>query len=137
MRIIHLTSISFTGYVEYVFNDNCLLDKMEFHADLSEKQQIFLLKNMPREIQELDKLKSANVTLTEMNAEVPTFDMFWKRYDDRVNSSKKRAKQKWNKMTPADQGRAYTFIPKYFMNIPAGTRKKFAETYLNAELWNN
>jgi hypothetical protein len=137
MKIIHLTSTSFAGYIEYIFGDNDLLEKMEVHATLSEKQQVFLLKNMPREIPELEKLRSANVTLTEMNAAVPTFEMFWNRYDDKINSSRKRTERKWYSMSPANKGRAYNFILRYFANIPAGTRKKYAETYLNDELWNN
>jgi hypothetical protein len=136
MRIFHLSSIAWSGYIEFIFNDPGLLDKMENHADLSEKQQIFLLKNMPREISELEKLKTANVTITEVKQEI-TFDMFWIRYDDKLNSSKKRTERKWQKMNDADRVRAFYFIPRYFSNIPAGTRKKYAETYLNDELWNN
>jgi hypothetical protein len=136
MRIYHVTSIAWTGYIEFIFNDNNLLDKMETHADLSEGQQVFFLKNLPREILELEKLKTDNVTITEVNEEV-TFDMFWNRYDDKINSSRKRTLQKWNKMTPADRSRAFRYIPRYFSHVPQGTRKKFAETYLNAELWNN
>lgn len=136
MITYQLTSPAFTGFVEFIFNNYGLLDKMDIHADLSEKQQIFLLKNMPREIGELDRLKSPTVTITEVKQEV-TFDMFWERYDDKVNSSKKRTRQRWEKMTPADRARAYWYIGKYLGSIPPGTRKKFAETYLNAELWNN
>jgi len=136
MKIFQFTSTAFTGYVEFAFNDKGLLDKMSIHAQLSEPQQVYLLKNMPREIIELDKLKSSTVTITEIKQEV-TFAMFWEKYDDRVNSSKKRTMARWDKMSPADRARAFWFIAKYFASIPAGTRKKFAETYLNAELWNN
>lgn len=136
MKIYQLTSPAFDGYVEFVYNDAGLLDKMSIHANLSERQQVYLLKNMPRELIELDKLKSSTVTITEIKQEV-TFEMFWEKYDDRVNSSKKRTMAKWGKMTPADRARAFWFIAKYFASIPSGTRKKFAETYLNAELWNN
>lgn len=136
MIVYHLTSTAFTGYVEFKFNNYGLLDSMNIHADLSEKQQIFLLQNMPREVAELDRLKSHMATITEVKHEV-TFEMFWERYDDKLNSSKKRTFQKWNKMNPSDQARAYWFIGKYLGSLPQGTRKKFAETYLNAELWNN
>lgn len=136
MKIFHLTSTSFTGYIEFRFRDNGLLEKYEILADLTESQQIYLLRNLPREIFELDRFKSSTATVTEVSDEV-TFDMFWDRYDDKINSSRKRALQKWNKMTPADQIRAFRFISRYFGSIPSGTRKKFAETYLNAELWNN
>jgi hypothetical protein len=128
--------MAFEGYVEYVFGDSGLLDKMEIRAELSEKQQVYLLKNLPREIQELDRLKSNTSTITEIKTEV-TFDMFWVKYDDKVNSSKKRTEAKWNKMPKSERIRAYNFITRYFQSIPPGTRKKYAETYLNDELWAN
>ena len=136
MRIFHLTSIAFTGYIEFQFNDLGLLDKMNILAELGERQQVFLLRNMPREILELEKLKTANVTLTEIKQDI-TFDMFWDKYDDKINSSRKRALSKRERMNPTDRIRAFWFISKYFSSIPSGTRKKFAETYLYAELWNN
>ena len=136
MQVFHITSLTFTGYIELLFNDLGLLAKWEIQAELNERQQIYLLKNMPREIPELDKLKTANVTITVIKQEI-SFEMFWDKYDDKVNSSRKRAIARWNKMTPSDRARAFWFISKYLSSIPSGTRKKFAETYLNAELWNN
>jgi hypothetical protein len=136
MRIFHVTSIAWTGYIEFIFNDNELLDKMEIHADLSEGQQTFFLKKMPREVLELNNLKTSNVSITEVKEDI-SFERFWNKYDDKLNSSKKRAEQKWNKMIVAEQIKAYNYILRYFANIPQGTRKKYAETYLNAELWNN
>ncbi len=136
MKIFQLTSPTFTGYIEFIFNDNTLLESYGIHADLSEKQQIYILKNMPREIIELDKLKSGTVTITEINQEV-TFEMFWNRYDEKIRSSKKKAMAGWNKMSKASQVRAFRFISKYESNILPGTAKKYAETYLNAELWAN
>jgi hypothetical protein len=138
MTIYHFTSTTFTGYVEFRFTDADLLDKYEICADLSEAQQTFLLRHLPRDRAELRDLlaKSNAATLTEIK-QVVTFEMFWTKYDDKINSSRKRTLQKWDKLTPADQARAYWYIDKYFGSIPPGTRKKFAETYLNAELWNN
>jgi hypothetical protein len=136
MKIFQLTSSSFTGYIEFIFNDNTLLEGYGIHADLSEKQQVYILKNMPREIIELDKLKSGTVTITEINQEV-TFEMFWNRYDEKIRSSKKKALSGWNKMSKANQVRAFRFISKYESNILPDTAKKYAETYLNAELWDN
>ena len=136
MKIYQLTSPTFNGYIEFVFDDNSLLSSYAIHAELSEKQQIYILKNMPREILELDKLKSNTVTLTEVNQEV-NFDMFWNRYDEKIRSSKKKAMARWSKMTQGERLRAFRFISKYESNILPGTAKKYAETYLNAELWAN
>ena len=109
---------------------------MDNHAELSESQQIYLLKHMPRELSELDLLKTPNTTITELKKEV-TFQMFWDLYDDKTTSSRSKTQKKWDKLTPADQARAYNYISRYFSQIPSGTRKKYAETYLNAELWAN
>ena len=136
MKIFHLTSISFVGYVEFIFTDEDLLSKMEIHAELSQSQQVYLLKHMPREILELEKLKSDTAQITEVKQEV-NFDMFWNHYDDKINSSRKKAERQWDKMTSADRYKAYRFISKYFSSIPTGTRKKYATTYLSDELWNN
>lgn len=136
MKVFHMTSVTFTGYIEFVFNDNDLLEKYQISAEISERQQIYLLKNMPRELPELDNLKSSTVTITEINQEV-TFDMFWNRYDEKIRSSKKKAIARWGKMSHGEQLRAFRFISKYESNILPGTAKKYAETYLNAELWNN
>jgi hypothetical protein len=63
--------------------------------------------------------------------------MFWKKYNDKERSSKKRTLAKWNKMSQVEQTKAYNYIQKYFNSIPNGVETKYAETYLNAELWNN
>jgi hypothetical protein len=109
---------------------------MENHAELNESQQRFLLEHMPREIAELNLLKTPNTTITEIKQEV-NFEMFWQHYDDKLTSSKRKTLKRWNQMHAADQVRAYNYVTKYFNSIPPGTRKKYAETYLNAELWAN
>jgi len=136
MRTFHLTSLAFDGYVEFVFSENGLLERYEIHANLSEKQQVYILKHLPREIRELDNFKSETATITEVTMDV-TFDQFWNRYDEKIRSSKKKTMARWNKMSKGEQNRAYRFIPKYESNILPGTAKKYAETYLTAELWAN
>jgi hypothetical protein len=139
MKHYQLTSESFKGAVDIYFNDNGLLSEFSTkEAELSENQQIWILKKMPRELGELQNLigDSKTAKLIEVRQEV-TFELFWNKYDDKALSSKKRTLVKWNKMSQAERIKAYNFINKYFQRIPGGTRKKFAETYLNAELWNN
>jgi len=70
----------------------------------------------------------------------PTFADFWERYfkgRHKDNSSKKKAEVRWSKMSKGAQLGAYNYIGRYFLQIPAGTQPKHAETYLNAELWDN
>jgi hypothetical protein len=81
-------------------------------------------------------LNDITVKVTTVKEEI-TFDMFWKKYNDKERSSKKRTLTKWNRMRESEQVKAFNYIPKYFQSIPSGVEKKYAETYLNAELWNN
>jgi len=133
-----MTSSTFTGQVEFDYDEATGLMKSYTteNATLTEKQQVWLLKNLPRELAEAQALleKSPGIVF---EPEHVTFEMFWNRYDDKINSSRKRTLKAWANMEKSEQAKAYNFIKTYFRNIPSGTRKKYAETYLNAELWNN
>lgn len=137
MRYI-LTSNAFEGQVEFEYDDLTGLMKAYSaeHAMLTEKQQVWLLKNLPRELAEAQSLLEKNPNIIFKPEDV-TFDMFWQAYDDKINSSRKRTQKAWDRMAKAEQVRAFQYIKTYFRNVPSGTRKKYAETYLNAELWNN
>jgi len=133
-----LTSDKFKGEVLFDFTSLILSRYDTSGAELSEEQRIYLAKNLPRELAEVTAFlaQSQSAKFTEIKQEI-TFEMFWKKYDDKVNSSRKRTKIKWDKMKINEQIKAYNYIQKYFASVPYGTRKKYAETYLNAELWNN
>jgi len=133
-----LTSDKFKGEVLFEFSDLILTKYDISGAELSEEQIIYIAKNIPKELAEAIALFSGLDTakFTEIKQEI-TFEMFWNKYDDKVNSSRKRTKIKWDKMKINEQLKAFNFIQKYFNSVPFGTRKKYAETYLNAELWNN
>lgn len=134
-----LTSEHFKGEVIFRFNDEGLLINYDAStAELSEEQLLFLLKRLPRELPEIEKLMKVSSTAKMLKIdESVTFEMFWDRYNEKVRSSKKKAIAKWNRMTQKDRIKAYYFINKYEMSISTGVSKKYAETYLNAELWNN
>lgn len=139
MTTYSLTSEAFTGEVVFSFNDAGLLISYDATgANLSEKQQIFLLRNIPRELAEVKAMlaNSPSAKFVQINKEI-TFDMFWNRYDEKTRSSKKTAETVWKRMSVTDRNKAYWFIPKYFSSILPGVPKKYAETYLRKELWNN
>ncbi len=140
MNHYQITSTTFSGFVDLFYDINGLLEKYDkTGADLSVKQQTWFLQSLPRTIDELKKLmhETATATLTEILPIEITFAMFWNRYDDKELSSKKKALAKWGKMPISEQQKAYNHIPKYFRSLTGGIRKKYAETYLNNELWNN
>ena len=139
MKIFHITSSIFNGFIELKFNEAEVFTGINFsESDINIEQQMWFMRKIPANVHALGIFTkyADTITITEVVQEL-TFDMFWKRYDDKISSSKKKTLAKWNKMSAAEQAKAYRHIHKYFSSIPSGTRKKYAETYLNAELWNN
>lgn len=134
-----LTSSAFEGEVIFDFNDNELLVRFDASgANLTEDQQVFLLRRLPRELAQIKTFleKSPTARFTPIEQEI-TFEMFWNRYNEKLRSSKKKALKIWNRLSRADQIKAYRFIARYEQSLYPGTPKKYAETFLNAELWNN
>ena len=80
--------------------------------------------------------KSINdATVVELLQHI-TFEMFWEKYNDKLRSSKKRSRKYWDKLSEEDQVKAYYYYDTYNRNR-GNAEKKYCETYLNAELWNN
>ncbi len=139
MSLYSLTSTAFDGEVLFEFNDAGILQKFDTSAaQLSEQQQLWILKKMPKHLAHVKMIlgDSETATLTELKQDV-TFEMFWNRYNEKVRSSKKKAERIWNRLTKTNQVKAFRGIQTYERNIPGGVLKKYAETYLGAELWNN
>ena len=74
-------------------------------------------------------------TVVELGIDI-TFEMFWDKYNDKLRSSKKRSEKIWNKLKQEDKIKAFYHINTY-NKYRGNAEKKYAETYLNAELWNN
>ncbi|MBK9292585.1 MAG: hypothetical protein IPM52_13315 [Bacteroidetes bacterium] len=134
-----LTSSAFEGEVIFDFDDNGLLVRYDASgANLTEGQQVFLLRRLPRELAQIKTFleNSPTARFTPIEQEI-SFEMFWNRYNEKLRSSKKKALKIWNRLSRADQIKAYRYITRYEQSVYPGTPKKYAETYLNAELWNN
>jgi len=139
MKRYSLTSSGFEGEVIFEFDDNQLLLRFDATAaQLSDGQHIFLLKNLPVELFAIKAFveKSPTARLEEIVVTV-NFNMFWIKYNEKIRSSKKKAERIWNRLSEIDREKAYKYIQKYEMSLLPGTAKKYAETYLGAELWNN
>lgn len=137
MKRYSLTSKKFSGEVIYEFDDAGDLSMFDIRrAELTISQKKAMYNCVPTHVNSIQIVKTENSTVTEIFQEI-TFEMFWNKYDDKLSSSKKRAIAKWNKMSSAEQVKAYNYIRKYFNTLEGGIRKKYAETYLNAETWNN
>ena len=128
------------GFVEFMFDENNLLVKMDTTtAVMSAKQQEWLLKKLPTELSEVETLlkNAKSAEFIEIIEGSVTFEMFWDKYNYKALSSKKKARDKWLKLNESDRQKAYNYINKYKSNINYGTAPKYAETYLNHEQWNN
>jgi len=139
MKKFLLTSTSFQGEVEFTFNDLDILESFDAkRADLSAVQQLWILRQMPNQLNEVKRVlgDSKTATLTEVIEEI-TFEQFWNRYNEKERSSKKKALTRWSHLSKTDQMKAFKYISRYDQSIPSGVSKKYAETYLNAEQWNN
>jgi len=134
-----ITSPRFTGAVTIIFDDNnhCHYFNAQ-EATLTPTQLKWFLEKLTMPLQAfLKQIESKQVFTIVGQMQELTFDMFWNTYNEKKLSSKKKAQAKWNKLNKQQQILAYLHIPKYFKSIPNGIAKKYAETYLNSELWNN
>lgn len=139
MKTYHFTSNQFTGHVELTYTDEGRLTGYNIHAQLSALQHDFFVRSTPptlTEFKQLLKDHESKATLTEVKQEL-TFDLFWNRYNEKIRSSKKKTLKLWERMPKAEQLKAFNFITRYEQSLLPGVAKKYAETYLNAELWNN
>lgn len=137
MQKITMTSDQFRGSLVFNYNEVGQLTRLDIDAELTEKQKSIITTYLPWTRAAADGfMDTFNTAKYIIEAQELTFEMFWKRYDDKARSSKKKTESQWNKMSKTEQAKAYLFIPKYFRN--KGTaEKKYATTYLSDELWNN
>lgn len=112
------------------------LSKCEFSDD----QHVAILRHFPFTLSELKILVGQdmdNRKLIEV-VEIVTFQMFWDAYNYKTLSHKIKTERAWNKLSDADQIKAFQFILKYNKEIgKTGIAKMHAQTYLNSYLWNN
>jgi hypothetical protein len=139
MKTFLLSSSGFTGEVLFRFDEAGRLVQYDVtNAALSQEQLNWFTNKLPRTLSELKNVLRASrgSVLTEQKQSAVTFDMFWDKYDEKTRSSKKRSLAKWNRMSQVQRDKAFNFIDTYFRNL-LGTAPKYANTYLNDELWNN
>ena len=140
-----ITSDAFTGEAVLTYDENGERPALDcFNTGMRADQHKWLLKwicemgiNHNTLVGTLNACKLPNLTFKEVTFE-PAFADFWQQYFKnryKDNSSKKKAEIRWNKIGKRAQLEAYNYIGKYFLQIPAGTEPKLAETYLNSEVW--
>lgn len=133
-----ITSPKYKGQVIITFANNIVILFNAQEASLTPTQVAWFLTNaLKGEEAFLNAADTADAFTIVGEKEELTFEMFWNRYNEKTHSSKRKAQLKWNRMSKQQQILAYMHIPAYFKSIPSGIAKKYAETYLNSEIWNN
>ncbi len=134
----YLTSVQFDGEIELGYCGEGYLVRFENRGNLDSVQRAWLLTHLPIHLHALEELKkkSKTLTITQVRQAI-CFDDFWNRYDHKAVSSKKKALAAWQRMPEAERIKAYNHIQRYLQSLPGGISKKYAETYLNSQLWNN
>jgi hypothetical protein len=132
-----MTAADGTAEVTFTYNTDGFLESLHISESLSEKSYIWLLANTPYTAYAFKEFKAScqKATFVRKKLEV-TFQMFWDRHNDKERSSKKKTEALWNKLSQANQIKAYLYIPAYNRRRGAAD-KKYATTYLSDELWNN
>lgn len=105
---------------------------------LSLTQKDWLGINFPWYAEDIEKWKAKLKKNFEIKKDVPeiTFDLFWKAYPSNPLSKKKKALERWDKLTQADQLKIMIHLPEY---IKHKTQQKqffpYAEVFINERWW--
>ena len=145
IKYIITSDTAFSGEATLTYDENGERPAFDcFNTSMSAEQHKFLMRWISEKAINHNTLTGTlnacglpNLKFQQVTFE-PTFTDFWARYfKDRLkdNSSKKTAEKRWNSLNKSVQLAAYNYIGKYFINVPAGTQPKLAETYLNSEVW--
>lgn len=104
-----------------------------------DKQFEYLAQKFPRKLVHIEQWKQAklpNVTIRIAEEDL-SFERFYDLYAHKV-SKRSRAENIWKAMPNTERAKALAYIAKYERYLlDSGVNKKYPETYLNAQLWNN
>lgn len=119
--------------------DGCLV-YYEHEGEWSKKAFIFFFERFPFMLEHLEALK-ANTKFKIKVEEIPedlSFERFWEEYANK-KGKKSRVENVWNRMIDQDRIMALKYIKTYDSHLAMnkGIVKKYPETFLNAEEWNN
>lgn len=124
------------------YREEGTLKELKIPQVLEQEQLSFLLSGCTT-VQRLEALvniiksKDKSIKLEEVEVDL-SFDSFWEAYAYK-KGKKARVKRKWESMEEEEQLKAISYIKKYnfFLAERPHMERKYPETYLNAEEWNN
>lgn len=137
MRRFLITSPKFTGQAEVIYNDAEVLCKIDCSDTNMNAATVFHFKNaVGSTVSDMATRFSKETVIIEAEFEV-SFDMFWKKYDKKIN--KARCIQLWGKMNKTMHVLAYFGIAPYdkYLHKTGFRGKADPETYLRNKYWEN
>ena len=137
MRQFNVTTTKSPNGIVYTYTDAGLFAGIQINESMNQLALEYVIKNIQSTIDGFmawaKQLKDIEVVELQQNI---TFDMFWDLYNDKARSSRKKSQTVWNRLPEPDRIKAYYHYPRY-NRTRGNAEKKYCETYLNAELWNN
>lgn len=136
MKRFLITSPKFTGQAELLYTDAGVLCKIDC-TDTNMGEAIFQFKTqVPTQMDKLKYSFSTLTTIVEAEFEV-SFDMFWKKYNKKINKS--RCILLWGKLNKVQQVQAFFGVDGYdkYLKNEGWRSKADPETYLRNGYWEN
>jgi hypothetical protein len=136
MRRFLITSPKYHGQAEVIYNDAEVLCKIDCTDTDMNAGIIHHFKNAVGPTVDTIGKQLPSCIIVEADFEV-TFDMFWKKYNKKINKS--RCILLWGKLNKAQQVQAYFGIDPYdkFLKKEHWRTKADPETYLRNQYWEN
>lgn len=140
MKKIIGSSPSFSGEFHLLYDAEGCLVKIDFTAASMTPQQRNFIKVKAPTIYDsatfLACFENAKIEFIDEGYEI-AFEMFWNSYARKINPD--RCRTLWNRLTKAEQAKAFYGILHYNNHLKANPWKNKAdpETYLKKEYWNN
>lgn len=134
MHKIIITSIKFTGSLEFELDNDGAVRVYRNLAKLNPQQVDLLHKNFPMDLDKINELVRSYKTMKAQLVELEiTFEMFWDRYG--LKRNKIRTEKYWKRLSVADRLKAWNNIPPYFAYLDRNPNqaKMYPDTYLNPD----
>ena len=137
MRQFNVTTPKSTTGIVFTYTDSGLFMGILINETMEKEALEYVVKSIRLTLDEFfvwaKTIKHIEVVELQQNI---SFDMFWDLYNDKARSSRKKSQLVWNRLAEPDRIKAYYHYPRYNKHR-GNAEKKYCETYLNAELWNN
>ena len=142
MKKILLSSKKYGEMASFEYDNDELLKELRILASLQKSQINVIAANCttPTDLAMLVEFiqKKDSTAIIEEIAENLSFERFWEEYNHKVGK-KAQVQKKWESMPDTEKAKALKHIKKYnfFLAERPNIERKYPQTYLNAQEWNN